>query len=78
MQRLLPTDPAARLIRVDQVLKLSAMPKSSLYAAIAAGKFPAPIKLSERSSAWVLAEVEQWVEQRIALSRPAPRLGAPV
>lgn len=63
--RPLPIEQKGRLIRLPQVLILSAMARSSLYTAIRHGAFPAPIKLTERSSAWVLAEVEAWVEQKI-------------
>jgi prophage regulatory protein len=65
----IPFDPQVKLIRLPQVLELCAMAKSSLYKAVKDGHFPAPVKLSERSSAWVLGEVEDWVRAKIAESR---------
>jgi prophage regulatory protein len=54
----------------DVVLKLSivsaitALPASTLYRKVAAGEFPAPIKLGESASGWLLSEVEAWIEDR--------------
>lgn len=54
----------------DAVLKLSAVsnitgvPASSIYRKVAAGEFPAPIKLGESASGWLLSEVEAWIEAR--------------
>ena len=54
----------------DVVLKLSVvstitgLPASTLYRKVAAGEFPAPIKLGESASGWLLSEVEAWIEAR--------------
>ena len=54
-----------RLLKIKEVLTLCGLSKSSLYASIRDGTFPAPVKLTERSSAWVKSEVMQWIEGRI-------------
>lgn len=54
------------LERLPQVKARTGLGRSSLYRAIAAGDFPAPIKLSERASAWNAAEVDRWITSRIA------------
>lgn len=54
-----------QLLRIPEVLGETGLKRSSLYVLVAAGKFPAPVKLSERSSAWIQTEVEAWIEQRI-------------
>ena len=33
------------------------------------GTFPKPIKLSANCTAWNAAEIEQWAQERVALSR---------
>lgn len=38
---------------------------ASIYRLIKKGEFPKQIKLGERSSGWILEEVEQWIENRI-------------
>jgi predicted DNA-binding transcriptional regulator AlpA len=37
--------PADRLIRIDEVLHISRMSRSALYASIQKGEFPAQVKL---------------------------------
>ena len=42
---------------------------SSIWAWAKAGKFPKPIKLSENTTVWDAAEVEEWSQSRIAASQ---------
>lgn len=42
------------------------MSRSAVYAASAKGAFPQPVKLSERSSAWVESEIDAWLASRVA------------
>jgi len=42
---------------------------SSIWAWVKAGKFPKPIKLSENTTAWIVADVEAWVQSRITASQ---------
>ena len=42
------------------------MSSATLWRAVKAGKFPAPIKLSERVTAWELAAVVAWLRARSA------------
>jgi len=63
--------PDERFIRLGEVLSICGKSKSSLYKAIKEGKFPPPIKLQGRSSAWIKSEVQQWIQTCIAASRPS-------
>ena len=54
------------LNKLPQVLAKTGLSKSLLYALAQKGEFPKPIKLSERSSAWVESEVNDWIDARIA------------
>lgn len=45
-------------IRLKQLLELYPVSKSTLYAKIAKGEFPRPIKLGPRISAWSVADIE--------------------
>jgi len=56
----------SRLPRVKQRVGLS---RSSIYAKIAVGEFPAPVNLGLRAVAWVDSEVDQWIADRIAASQ---------
>jgi hypothetical protein len=45
----------------------------ALYKAIRDGAFPPPVKVGERSSAWVKSEVLQWAQACVDASRPQNR-----
>jgi prophage regulatory protein len=62
--------PEVQLIRLKEVLAICGRSRSSIYEAIKKGKFPKPVKLQGRSSAWIRAEVERWAVQYIRASRP--------
>lgn len=64
----LTTPPTGALIleRLPQVKARTGLCRSDIYRRIAAGDFPAPIKLGERASAWNAAEVDSWITGRIA------------
>ncbi|MEM6582715.1 MAG: AlpA family transcriptional regulator [Pseudomonadota bacterium] len=55
----------SRLIRIGEVSQKTGMARSGIYAAIAEGKFPAPVKISHRCSAWPESEVDAWIVERI-------------
>jgi len=50
-----------RVIRRPEVQTLTGIPRSTLYAKIAAGDFPAPIKIGQRAVGWREAEVNDWL-----------------
>lgn len=54
------------LERLPAVKARTGLGRSEIYRRIANGTFPAPIKLGERASAWSAAEVDAWIEARIA------------
>jgi len=57
------------LIRLPSVEKESGLKRSAIYKLISEGKFPAPIKITSRSSAWIKAEIKEWIAHRIHESR---------
>lgn len=57
----------AKLIKINDVTAMTGLSRSHLYALAQQGIFPKPVKLTERSSAWVESEVQGWIESRIAL-----------
>jgi prophage regulatory protein len=54
------------ILRRPAVTRKTGLASSSLYAAIARGDFPKPIKLGERSVGWLSREVDAWIEARAA------------
>jgi prophage regulatory protein len=57
------------LLRLPAVLARTALSRSAMYALAQRGEFPKPVKVQRRASAWVEAEVDAWIAQRIAASR---------
>ncbi|MCC2675953.1 MAG: putative Transcriptional Regulator [Ramlibacter sp.] len=63
---------ALALIRRKEVQARSGLSRSALYAAVAAGTFPRPVRIgSSRSVGWPSDEVTRWVETQIRASRKA-------
>lgn len=51
-----------RFIKLNQVIELTGLSRSSIYGSIAKGKFPKQLKISERSVVWEETEIQQWME----------------
>jgi len=52
------------LIKLAEVQKRTALCRSSIYAKVAAGTFPKPVKQGA-SSVWVDTEVQAWIDALI-------------
>ena len=59
-------DAKIRIIRRREVEAATGMSRSSIYRMVAAGEFPAPVKLSARSVGWKAGDVADWLESRVA------------
>jgi prophage regulatory protein len=55
-----------RLIRLKEVMHCSGLARSTIYKYVAANMFPKPVSLGDRAVAWVEAEVEAWIEEKIS------------
>jgi prophage regulatory protein len=53
-----------RILRRPEVENLTGIPRSTLYAKIAVGDFPAPVKIGQRAVGWLEAEVHDWLDSR--------------
>jgi len=60
---------AERLIRLPEVEHRTGLRRSSIYSYIKQGRFPAPIKITPKASAWVESEIQEWVDSRIHEAR---------
>lgn len=54
-----------QILRRPEVLEKVPICRSAMYAMIAAGEFPKPIKLGPRSVGWISTEIDEWLEARI-------------
>ena len=51
-------------IRLPEVLKLIPVGKSTWWAGIKSGRFPSPVKLGPRVTAWRREDIQNWIESR--------------
>ena len=65
----------SRLLRRPEVEARTGLARSTLYAAMAEGTFPRPVRIGRRAVAWPEDAVEQWVAHRPAADPAAPRVG---
>lgn len=55
----------SKFIRLNDVKALTGLGRSTIYKYIKLGFFPEPVNLGSRSVAWVEAEVQAWIAERI-------------
>ena len=61
--------PDVRLLRLQDVLTLCALSRTSIYDAIKNHQFPAPIHIHGRCTRWVSKDVHDWLATRIQRQR---------
>lgn len=59
------------LMRLPDVMRETALCRSSIYAAISEGRFPAPVRIGKRAVAWRQEEIDAW---KAKLKRAGPTL----
>jgi len=65
------------MLRVAQVIELTGLSRSTIYAMVKRGEFPANHSIGSRAVAWREAEVLQWLRDRgIPVEREAPKAPA--
>lgn len=62
------TDQIDRILRINAVLDMTGLSRSTMYRKIAAGNFPKQVKLSERCAGWRLSAVNDWMKNPIFYS----------
>jgi len=58
--------PTRCALRMKGVLEKTNISKTHLYRLVQAGKFPKPIKLSERVAVWDEAAIDDWLTEKFA------------
>ena len=67
-----PIQPRLIVLRRRQVEARTGLGRSSLYALIAGGQFPTPIRLSANTVGWLEHEIDGWIADRTKASRVVP------
>lgn len=60
-----------RIIRLRDVVHLTSLKKSAIYARIVAGTFPKQVSLDGGAVGWRLADVLLWIDGRPTVDRAA-------
>jgi prophage regulatory protein len=55
---------SAGYLRIKDLVKRVPVAKSTIWLWVSDGRFPAPVKLSERVTAWPVSSIERWESER--------------
>ena len=59
------------ILRLLAVKARTGLSRSTIYLRVSEGTFPKPVSLGVRAVGWVEAEVQEWVQRQIEVSRKA-------
>ncbi len=60
-----------KIMRLPEVMSQTGLSRSSIYLRISKGIFPSSISLGDRAVGWLEADVNRWLDERIADSKGA-------
>ena len=55
----------SKLLKAKQVAEYVNVSKSQIYKLVQQGRLPKPIKLGERGSAWLVSEIDAWLQSKV-------------
>ncbi|CAK3069152.1 prophage regulatory protein [Vibrio crassostreae] len=56
-----------RFLKLKEVMQKTALSRSAIYRKMNEDQFPQSISLGDRAVAWVESEVDEWMEECLAL-----------
>jgi prophage regulatory protein len=62
-------NPYKRVLRCKDVQLKIGLCRAQIYSLVSEGLFPKPISLGKRASGWLEHEIDDWLDERIAVSR---------
>lgn len=57
------------IIKLPKVCEITGLSKSSIYDKMKEGTFPQSVQISSRSVGWLLSEINEFIQERVAESR---------
>ena len=51
-----------RIVRMDEVSKLTGLARATIYKKVNDGSFPPPIRLGDRAVGWRMSDIVTWLE----------------
>ena len=70
-----PRDSSEELLPLHELLRRTGCRRSTIYAWIQRGLFPAPVRLGPRRVAWRKSEVDHWIATRARAAGRGPASG---
>ena len=58
-----------RIIRKEDLTRRLGLSRATIFRNVKAGRFPAPIKISQRAIGWRIDDVEAWIAAQAAISK---------
>ena len=58
-----------KILRLPQVKAQTGLSRSTIYARVNQGTFPAALNLGPNTVGWLEADIQNWIEQQIRASR---------
>lgn len=55
-----------KFVRINEVMKMTGLAKSTVWAWVASSKLPKPIKLSPRVTVWKESEIQAWINEQVS------------
>ena len=59
-----------KLMSIKEVKDITTLSHTTIYKLIKRGEFPAPLKITGKSSAWLYSEIIEWID-RLKVARGA-------
>jgi prophage regulatory protein len=63
--------------RLRDVMRIAALSRSTIYRRVAEGRFPPPVHLGGRASAWPIAALQEWIDDPEGYRVATPQIEAP-
>ncbi len=66
---------AHKILRLPDVLNRVGFSRSTIYAFVSEGRFPAPVKIGARAVGWLDTDIDQWIGFQFDPSRRVSATG---
>jgi len=54
----------SKILKINEVIELTSLPRSTIYFLIKRKKFPKPIRLSDRRVGWLYRDIVEWLNKK--------------
>ena len=58
----------SKILRLPEVMAITGLSRSTIYAYMDKGTFPKAMKLGERAIGWLSSDIETWIAERVNMA----------